>query len=36
MQVYNFAVSLLNISSILNQLLMASWVDKEDIQKEID
>ena len=27
MQQFNFAVSLINISGTLNQLLMASWVD---------
>lgn len=31
MQAHNFSVSLLNISSILYQLLMASWADKDDI-----
>ena len=35
MQPHHYAVSLLNISTTLNQLLMASWVGKDDIKAEV-
>ena len=35
MQQFNFAVSLINISGTLLQLLMASWADSQEIKTEI-
>jgi len=34
MQTYQYSVSLLNISTVLNSLLIAAWTDRDDIRKE--
>lgn len=35
MQKYHYSVSLLNIATILNSLLMTAWADREDIRSEV-
>ncbi len=35
MQKFNYSVSLLNISTVINSLLIAAWTDREDLRKEI-
>ena len=35
MQKFNYSVSLLNISTVLNSLLIAAWTDREDLRKEV-
>ena len=34
-QVFQYAVSLLNISNILQSLLLAAWTDRDDIRLEV-
>jgi len=35
MQKFNYSVSLLNISTVLNSLLIAAWTDREDLRKDM-
>ena len=35
MQKFHYSVSLLNISTVLTQLLIAAWADREDLRKEM-
>ena len=35
MQKFHYSVSLLNISTLLTQLLIAAWADREDLRKEM-
>ena len=34
-QSFQFAVSMLNLSNILQSLLLAAWYDREDIRSEV-
>lgn len=35
MQKFHYSVSLLNISGVLNSLLIAAWTDREDLRKDM-
>ena len=35
-QVFQFAVSMLNLSNILQSLLLAAWMDRDDIRNEVE
>ena len=34
MQKFHYSVSLINIVTVLNSLLVAAWTDKEELRKE--
>lgn len=36
MQKFNYSVSLLNISTVLNSLLLAAWTDREELRREME
>ena len=36
MQKFHYSVSLLNISTVLTQLLIAAWTDREDLRREME
>mmetsp|Transcript_9980 Transcript_9980/g.12514 ORF Transcript_9980/g.12514 Transcript_9980/m.12514 type:complete len:104 (-) Transcript_9980:1251-1562(-) len=35
MQKFHYSVSLLNISTVLNSLLIAAWTDRDDLRREL-
>jgi hypothetical protein len=36
MQKFHYSISLLNISTVLNSLLISAWIDREEIRRETE